>query len=263
MNINIEDHRPLITILLIARSNMYLISQTLESLIEQTYKDFEILILEENASRRDIQTIRSYSSHIKKIHSFSDTSLSNMINEGITFARGKYINILFPGDVYLSQYGLESLQKKIEKDESLDLIYSAFLLRDGYAIPRVIQRDFNVMTLKKGQMPTRLSSCLFSKHILKKIEGVDSRYKYRFGFDLFCRILKKDNIKTCFIPQVMVDYEFFVKAPLEILEYAKETFIIIYRNFGFVKGMRWWLFHDSFNLVKWWLRAVTKLFAEI
>jgi GT2 family glycosyltransferase len=255
---NESEQEPLVSIILIIKNNFHLLSRTLDNVLLQQGPSFEVIIVENGFTRHEWHIVKQYP-FISKVESCFDQKIPYMINRSISLARGKYIQILFPGDIFILQDALSQFAS-LQEEEEPDLICSYFLLRDGISPPEVIERSFSRKFLHVGKSPCRLSSTWIKKEVFQKIGFFDLRYPQRANFDFFCRIYRDKSLKVVYLSKVLMDYEFSKKNPKDIGEYAIESMVIIFRHFGVLQTLYWFFFHDHFRMIKWWLRSLKQMY---
>jgi glycosyltransferase involved in cell wall biosynthesis len=78
------------------------LSEAIESILGQTYKDFEFLIMNDGSSDRSVELIQSYQdARIKLVNNAKNIGLSPTLNIGIGLAVGKYIARMDSDDISL------------------------------------------------------------------------------------------------------------------------------------------------------------------
>lgn len=102
------------------------IKKTLDSLIEQTNKQFEIIVVDDGSKDQSIRIIEEYTSRFKNIKLYThpnnqNRGLSETIKLGIDKANGEYIAFC-ESDDYWSTDHIEYLQKKIHRNPSANFI---------------------------------------------------------------------------------------------------------------------------------------------
>ena len=70
------------------------LKKTIESVIGQTYKDFEYIIIDGGSDDGSVDTIKKYSNYITYWVSEHDNGIYNAMNKGIVQAKGTYINFM-------------------------------------------------------------------------------------------------------------------------------------------------------------------------
>jgi glycosyltransferase involved in cell wall biosynthesis len=88
----------MLSVITINRNNAEGLRSTIKSVIGQTYKDFEYLIIDGNSTDGSLQVIDEYANRISYSISEKDTGIYNAMNKGIKKANGRYCLFLNSGD---------------------------------------------------------------------------------------------------------------------------------------------------------------------
>lgn len=120
------------------------ISQTIGSVISQTYKNWEMIIIDDCSTDNSIMLIEDYinkDDRIKLIKLKRNSGPANARNRGIKEANGKYIAFLDSDDLWMPQ----KLEKQIKfmQDNRLSLTYSSYETMD------INNKNINHRTIKK------------------------------------------------------------------------------------------------------------------
>ena len=83
--------------------------KTINSVINQTYQDYEYIIIDGGSDDGSLEVIKEYSDHISYWVSEHDKGIYNGMNKGIAQAHGTYINFMNSGDVFYSYDTLEKI----------------------------------------------------------------------------------------------------------------------------------------------------------
>ena len=83
--------------------------KTIESVINQTYIDYEFIIIDGGSDDGSVEVIKEYSDKITYWVSERDHGIYNGMNKGIVKAHGTYINFMNSGDVFYSKDTLEKV----------------------------------------------------------------------------------------------------------------------------------------------------------
>jgi len=179
---------------------------TLNSILNQTYKNIEHIIVDGGSTDKTLQIIKNYPFKNKKFFSTNQKGIYNAVNEGIKRATGEYISVLHSDDIYQNNYILEEVSKIIKKNKE----YEIFLGNVVYFREKIskISRyysgfDFKVKDLKYGIMPPHTGSFI-SKNIYRKFGYYKTNYLIASDFDFFLRILLIHKVKFIKINKVIV-----------------------------------------------------------
>ena len=93
------------------------IKETIESVLQQTYKDFEYIIMDGMSNDATISIVEEFAlDHRVRIYQEKDTGLYNAMNKGIARAKGEYILFMNSGDVFADTEVLAYIQDKLDAD---------------------------------------------------------------------------------------------------------------------------------------------------
>ena len=97
--------------------------ETMDSLLKQTFQDFEIICLDDGSTDRTLEILHEYEAKNKSITVFSDTNHRQgyQRNVGIKFAQGKYLYYMDSDDL-LDENCFKILYRYAEENH-LDLLY--------------------------------------------------------------------------------------------------------------------------------------------
>jgi glycosyltransferase involved in cell wall biosynthesis len=117
---------PLISIITINYNNAAGLERTIQSIVSQTYMDFEYLIIDGNSADGSKEIIRKYADKITYHISEPDSGIYNAMNKGIAQAKGKYLLFINSGDELTGVESLHSVYKHLNDE---DLVYFDLLLQ--------------------------------------------------------------------------------------------------------------------------------------
>ena len=102
------------------------LKQSIESVIQQTYKDWELIIVNDcstDNSRNIMQSYADTDSRIRIVDNGSNLKLPRSLNAGFREARGKYLTWTSDDNMYRSD-ALEELLYYLECNPEIGLVYS-------------------------------------------------------------------------------------------------------------------------------------------
>lgn len=101
------------------------IKETLESVLEQTYEQFEYVILDGQSTDRTLDIIAGYKNAFERknivfsVYSEKDTGVYNAMNKAVNRCKGNWIHYLNAGDIFASQDVLEKFGNLCTNDNVL------------------------------------------------------------------------------------------------------------------------------------------------
>lgn len=255
------EQLPLVTIVIPTCNCASLISLTLESILNQQYSSYEIIVID-CSTDRTAEVVREFRSEKIRLYSVEQNARYQMLNKGLSQAKGTYINFLFPGDFYLSIGTLQNMMALALDSDSPQLVYGGTLLRDGKSEAKILFRPLTIDLLKKGQQPTSLQACWFRTDAMRKIGKFNTHLTMRGGLELFCRFLTNKDFRFNALHRVFTDYDLRTVTMQMVMRHFWETLRIVYHYFGLVATLKWLLSQKDVNrFFRLWWRNLTFAFS--
>jgi len=174
-----------------------LLDNTAQSILCQSYKDFEWLIVDGNSSDNTIEKIQKYIPFLEKSRqvrwiSEPDNGIYDAMNKGLKLAIGDYVWFVNAGDTIASPGILESIFKSIPSDKTEpDFIYGETLIVDttGAVMGERRLKTPKKLTWKSFQMGMLVchQSMLVKRTLAPEY---NLNYRYSSDFDWTIRCLK-------------------------------------------------------------------------
>lgn len=119
----------------------------LESILKQTYDDFEVIVVNDGSTDNSQKVIDNYAKRDNRIKAFKKKNggVSDARNYGISKAKGEYF-IFVDSDDTINDKLLEKLDKEIKKYDEIDLIKYQLQMTD-----KEPQLEFNTFDLLNGE----------------------------------------------------------------------------------------------------------------
>jgi glycosyltransferase involved in cell wall biosynthesis len=125
--------KPVVSFLVPCYKLAHLLGECLDSILAQSYTDFEVLILDDCSPDHTSDVVRSYSDpRIRYIHNERNLGHLANYNKGISLARGRYVWLISADDVLHRPYVLERFVSMLEAHPRAGFVFSpAMELKDG------------------------------------------------------------------------------------------------------------------------------------
>ena len=102
---------PKVTVLMSVYNGEKYLQEAIDSILEQTFKDFEFLIINDGSTDKTGEILESYHDlRIKIINNEKNIGLTKSLNKGLKLARGEYIARQDADDISMP----ERLEKEVE-----------------------------------------------------------------------------------------------------------------------------------------------------
>lgn len=161
------NSNPMISVVMPVYNAEKFLEEAIQSILTQTYKDFEFIIINDGSSDKSLEIIKKYRESDERIILVSreNKGLVFSLNEGIKKAKGNYIARMDADDISLPKR-FEKQIKFLEK-ENIDICGSHYFIIDKnnkYISARVVSTeiDFNKIILTRS-VPFAHGSVMFKK----------------------------------------------------------------------------------------------------
>jgi glycosyltransferase involved in cell wall biosynthesis len=183
----VKSSRPFFTIGIPTFNRIDLLRQTLISILDQTYNDFEIIISNDYTGHNlNNANLNIEDDRIKIINQKKNLGEAGNMNFILTKARGKYFTWQFDDDIYSNQF-LEMTHKFLMDKGNLPCVYTNIGFIYGKTYPTIKQKkslksnlyngaDF-VCDVLEGNISAAGCCGVFDRKLLKQINGVQKLSK--------------------------------------------------------------------------------------
>lgn len=198
---------PKVTVLMSVYNGQDFLAQAVRSILDQTYGDFEFLIIDDGSIEPLDHILRSYKDKRIVVWRQENMGLTRSLNKGISLARGEYIARMDADDVSLPNR-LENQIHKFDSDSGLDLVGCFFDIVDGEG--RLIERKElitdPVYRLWRLQFHNNYGhgTVMLRKKSVLEAGSYDENLSYAQDYDLWSRISTRNN--TIIVPEVLYHY---------------------------------------------------------
>ncbi|WP_434290090.1 glycosyltransferase [Clostridium botulinum] len=215
-------------------SEKYL-NQSIESILTQTYKNFEFIIINDGSTDTSLNIIKKYANADRRIKVISreNKGLVYSLNEGLSVSKGEYIARMDADDI--------SLNKRFEKQVNiLDKYPSIDILGGNVEVFGNIDDEykynyskmfngFNDINKNKEDLFDGYTIChptvMIRKKALQDLKGYNFKYKYSEDIELWFRAIR-NNFSILKIEDVILKYRLHEnsKSYIEKKLAAQDTF---------------------------------------
>ncbi len=233
----------MVSIIVPAYNSSKVISETIESVLNQTYKDFELLIVDDGSKDNTREVIANYTD--PRIRAFHDENhgVCHARNHGLIEAKGEYVTFTDNDDILEPTY-LEKLVKAIEGVDYSRCNYSK--MENGKLYPDPIlsklpEKTTGLEILRKTLTSSEnlqgyIWSALFRKSIIDKY-NLRLNEKLAFGEDILftCQYLQHTD-KASIVHETLYDYrinagstsnKYMKRMQASLIETNKELDIVV------------------------------------
>lgn len=237
---------PKFSIITVTYNAAAVIEDTLQSVITQTYKNIEYIIVDGASTDRTMEIIGRYRKHIHTVVSEPDRGLYDAMNKGIRLATGDYVCFLNAGD-------------ELHEDDTLQLIVHSLTGLTGlpdviYGRTAIVDEEGHFLRMRRLEPPENLTWHSFRQGMLvchqaffaRRDHAVpyDLRYRFSADFDWCIRVMKQSTVLHN-TRLTLIDYLNEGMTTRNHRASLAERFRIMCRHYGYVQTA---LLHLKFAL---------------
>ena len=174
------------------------LQRTIESVIGQSFRDFEFIIIDGGSTDGSVDVIKSYADHIDYWVSEPDGGIYAGMNKGLRQARGEYLNFMNSGDCYHSS---DVLQEIFDLRQTADIITGIHAENGAENIGRNGITMFDLYRCAVDHQASFIRRELHLRH------PYDERYRIVSDWKFFIEALVFDNCSFFFTDTVVVDVD--------------------------------------------------------
>lgn len=232
---------PLFSVVIPLYNKENYLANTLHSVLNQTFKDFEVIIVNDGSTDKSLEMAQSFIDPRIKIYSKVNEGVSVARNFGISKAMGNYIAFLDADDLWEATF-LEEINNLIIKYPSCGFYASAYkrikfnkCFIVGDKLPEGIVKDFFEIKLKN--LVPMSSGIAVRKDALENVGGFPKGMVG--GEDDFTWSKIAVNYKVAFTPKVLAtfnEYGSTVESRKGKIDTCKESWFDLYKDGDFYRN---------------------------
>ncbi len=208
---------PKVTVLMPVYNSKLFLDEAISSILEQTFKDFEFIIIDDGSTDSSPEIIKKWSEKDNRIRLYSQSNqgIVHALNSGIRHARGKYIARMDADDIALPGR-LDKQYHFLEEHSSVGVIASRVRIVDehGKDLGDIWPED-KCLSYEQILQQLPISNCIAHPSVMASTKLL-RRYGYRNQLhaedaDLWLRMLS-DGVVIEKLPQKLLKYRVHPKS---------------------------------------------------
>lgn len=182
------------------------IAETIGSVLSQTYRDLEYIIIDGGSTDYTVEIISSFGDRITRWISEPDGGLYHAMNKGVAMATGDVIGFLHSDDFFADDRVVERIAGHFGQKQT-DGIYGDIRYVDQHDTDKILTgRTSGVFRRRKmwfGWHPPHPTLYLHKKWLTEKVP-FDTSFDIAADYDLMLRLIIKHKLSLEYIPEVLV-----------------------------------------------------------
>lgn len=197
----------LISIITPSYNSATTLRDTLNSILNQTYQDYEVLLQDAGSKDGTKDIAQEFEPKFQgrlKFVTKPDKGLYDGFNKGVQRAKGDIVGVLNSDDFYTSDNVLETIAKTFNEHPDIDAVYADVHYVDPSDVTKPIRyyssKKFNRKRMEMGYMPAH-PTFYVRRACYEKYGYFDLDYKVAADFENLLRMIYVHNIKTFYVEQ--------------------------------------------------------------
>ena len=195
-----------VSIITVTYNSEKYLQDCIESVIKQSYKNIEHIIVDGKSNDNTLEIIRKYESHISKWISETDKGMSDAINKGIVMATGEVVGILNSDDMLDGDDVISSIVKAFEEQQT-DAVYGDLEYVDAKDTNKILRiwkgRPYKRYRFRYGWMPAH-PTFYIKRALIEKYGYYQNHYYTAADYEFMSRYLYFNRVSAYHIPKLLV-----------------------------------------------------------
>lgn len=177
--INNESGRPFFSIIIPTFNAAKVISDCIKSVINQSYENFEVLVMDGDSNDGTLEVIRSFSDRRIRLFSSKDKGIYDAMNKGLQYVQGEWLYFLGSDDRLFNKNVLLEISRATA--ETIDVLYGNVLNDFG-------ENEGSAMLLERILYKNLCHQVIFyRRRVFDMLGAYDTRFKAYADWDFNLR----------------------------------------------------------------------------
>lgn len=199
------SNTPAITVLMSVYNAEADLKDSIESILNQTFTDFEFLIIDDGSTDSTPEILKTYAAQDKRIRIITqaNTGLTKALNHGLSLASGKYIarqdadDVSYPERIRQQFDTMESHPEIILLGTNSDDVFE-----NGFTTPWGHYTDDELECVVFQRTPFPHTSVMMRTEIARELGGYDERFRTSQDLEFWMRFATAGKISM--LPEALV-----------------------------------------------------------
>jgi glycosyltransferase involved in cell wall biosynthesis len=199
-----SQRSPRVTVLMCVYNDERHVGEAIESVLAQTFADFELLIVDDGSTDATPRVLAEYAARDPRIHVVTQANAGTTVsaNRGLALARGEYVARLDSDDVSLpDRLAIEVAY--LDRHPDVALVGGGTLLMDakGAVVGRRNIHPRNAALALRSRCIYQQSDVMFRRATVNSLGGYRTKFRNAQDYDLWLRI--SDVAHVAKVPEIL------------------------------------------------------------
>lgn len=197
-----------ISIVTVTYNSSSTIRDTIESVLAQTYKGIEYIVVDGLSQDNTMEIIREYEPRFNgrmRYVSEKDSGLYDAMNKGFKMATGDVVGLINSDDLLAEATAIEKVMNCFENNQDVDAVYADLYYVAQYDTSKIVRywKSGKQRPFKYGWHPAH-PTFYVKKEIYQRYDIFNLKYKLAADFELMLRLIEKYKIRIVYLPEPLV-----------------------------------------------------------
>jgi glycosyltransferase involved in cell wall biosynthesis len=190
-------NEPLISVIIVVYNAADTISMAIDSVLQQTYKNTELVIIDGESKDATIQVVKGYADKISYFISEKDKGIYDAMNKGIVAAKGEWVIFLGADDAFYTASVIGDIFEQGDLND-VDLLYGDVEFASNKRRYGA-QRDYRQLIAQNI-----CHQAIFYKRKLFQVAGnYNTRYSILADYEMNLRLFRQPALKMQYQPVIV------------------------------------------------------------
>lgn len=195
-----------LTIITVVLNNGHFIKDAIESVLNQTYKGIQYIIIDGGSTDESLEIIKSYQDKISVVVSEPDSGIYDAMNKGLALATGDIVGFLNADDFYANAVVLNKVMHAFTA-HGCDALYADLDYVSRSDKHKIIRKwrsgSFSREKFAKGWMPPH-PTFFAKRNFYQEFGGFKEELNSAADYELMLRFLYVKSLRTYYLPEVII-----------------------------------------------------------
>ncbi|HOW35827.1 MAG TPA: glycosyltransferase [Candidatus Omnitrophota bacterium] len=190
-----NNYSPKVTVLMTVYNAGLYLAHSIKSVLRQTYKDFELLIIDDCSSDGSFQVASSFNDDRIKVHrNSSNMGQTKSLNVGLKLAAAPYVARIDADDMVFSRW-LQEQVAFIEDHPELSVASTqAVIIDENHNLQKTLRSSVaqeEILLKSLIRSPINHVGSIMRRNIILENGGYDENFKIAADYDLWSRLIER------------------------------------------------------------------------
>lgn len=191
---------PLVTVYITNHNYADYIDASIKSVLNQTFKRFELIIIDDGSTDNSKQVIDKYKNYENIFIVYQENKGLNISNNiALNLSRGKYI-IRLDADDYFDENAIQIMSDALESNDDIGMVFPDYYIVDEFGNLQELMHRHDFDEVEVMDQPAHGAGTMIRTKCLKSLGGYDEEFKCQDGYDLWIRFIQEYKVKNINLP---------------------------------------------------------------